>query len=349
MRDPLNHQNSISYVESFYDGNNSRNTFAYPTTLTDPDGGQFSVQYNFDFGDKTRVQGPPPQNQPNGIVQTFSYDGAVRVQQITTQNTGAYSRYVYGPTNVVTLSSINFVGDEAYSNNTFDGLGRQLGVATNNPGSSGGYKAQLTQYDIMGRVMMQSNPTEIDGGWNPTGDDSGYVYTKQTYDWKGRPLEIQHLIDGAVKYASYGGCGCAGGEVVTLTDEVGRQQLTYSDALGRQWKTETLNDGAIYSTNVSIYNARDQVTNLRKYSGGAPGDASSTNTSASCPTGTCQEATAGFDGYGRVLNKHAIEQNAGASNSYSYNPDGTLNSFRCRQYAQRLFRIRCRRKSNVNE
>jgi YD repeat-containing protein len=326
-RDPLNHQTSASYSESFSDGNNSRNTFAYPTVAIDPDGGHLYIQYNFNFGRKTRFEGPPPQNQPNGIVQTFDYDDSIRIRQVTTANTGSYSRYVYGPTNVVTLSSVNFVGDEAYTNNTFDGLGRALGIATNNPGSSGGYKAQLTQYDIMGRAIMQSNPTEIDGAWNPSGDDSaGYIYTQQTYDWKGRPLETRHLIDGAVKYASYGGCGCAGGEIATLTDEVGRQERLYSDALGRQWKTEIVSDGNVYSATVNVYNARDQITDVKQFSGSASADASSTNTTASCPTGTCQGSSAVFDGYGRLKTKHAVEQDAGSFTAFTYNNDDTLNS-----------------------
>jgi len=165
------------------------------------------------------VQGPPPQNQPNGIVQTFSYDTVTRVQQMTIANTGAYSRYIYGASNVVTLSSINFVGDEAYTNKTFDGLERSIGVATNNPGSTGGYKAQLTQYDVMGRVSKQSNPTEITGSWVPYADDSGgWIYGEQTYDWKGRTLLTTNQ-DGTIKYASYDGCSCAGGGMVTLTDE----------------------------------------------------------------------------------------------------------------------------------
>jgi YD repeat-containing protein len=153
-RDPLGHQTSMGYADSFSDGNNSRNTFAYPTTLTDPDGGQSFIQYNYDFGAKTRFEGPPPQDKPNGIIQTFAYDDAIRVRQVTTTHNGAYSSYLYGPTNVVMLSSINVIGDEAYTNTAFDGLGRSLGVATNNPGSTGGYKAQLTQYDIMGRAIV---------------------------------------------------------------------------------------------------------------------------------------------------------------------------------------------------
>src|SRR5205085_9663769 len=81
--DPLSHQSTIIYADSFSDGNNSRNTFAYPTTVTDAGGFSSTVQYDYDLGAKTRVQGPPPAGQPNGLIQTFSYDGAARIQQIT--------------------------------------------------------------------------------------------------------------------------------------------------------------------------------------------------------------------------------------------------------------------------
>ena len=78
--------------------------------------------------------------------------------------------------------------------------------------------------------------------------------------------------DGTTKTASYGGCGCAGGEVVTLTDEgtidpadgqsKRRQQKIYHDVLGRVTKTEVYNwaGGSIYSTTVNTYNVRDQLT-----------------------------------------------------------------------------------------
>ena len=75
--DSLGHQSSLPYTDSFSDGSN-HNTFAYPTTATDADGFSTTVQYNFDFGAKTRVQGPPPANQPQGLIQTLSYDSAAR-------------------------------------------------------------------------------------------------------------------------------------------------------------------------------------------------------------------------------------------------------------------------------
>jgi YD repeat-containing protein len=312
--DPASHQTSVSYADSFSDGNNTRNTFAYPTTLTDADGFSSTVQYNFDFAAKTRVQGPPPANQMNGVIQVFAYDSAARIQQVTTQNTGAYVRYIYGPNYTVSLSTVNNVADEAYTNTVFDGMGRAVGVASNHPGSTGGYKAQLTQYDLMGRAMKQSNPAEIDGSWNPAGDDAaGWLYTQQTYDWKGRPL-VTTNTDGTQKSASYDGCGCAGGEVATLTDEAGREQKVYSDPLGRQWRTEVYNwDGTVYSTTESILNALDQPAFVRRFQG-------------SDQSGVYQETAVGYDGYARLQSRHAPDQDAGHSTTYSYNPDDTLNT-----------------------
>ena len=319
-RDALNHQNSISYTDSFSDGNNNRHTFAYPTTATDADGFSSTLQYNFDFGAKTRVQGPPPDNQPNGLIQTFTYDSAARIQQVTTVNNGAYTRYEYGANYVNSYSTVNNVVDEAYSAQIFDGLGRVIASAHDHPTNGGGYSAVVTVYDRMGRAIQQSNPTDTSASgwpWQPTGDDSlqsggfGWRYTQQTYDWKGRPL-ITTNTDGTQKEASYSACGCAGSEVVTLEDEVGRKQKVYSDALGRQWKTEILNwDSTVYATTVKTFNARDQLALLRQFQG-------------TDQSGVYQDTTMSYDGYGRLQTKHVPEQDASTFTKYHYNTDDTV-------------------------
>src|SRR5260370_27495721 len=150
----------------------------------------------------------------------------------------------------------------------------------------------------MGRAVKQSNPTEVNNSWTPVGDDAiGIFYTQQTYDWKGRPL-VTTNTDGTQKYASYTACGCAGSEVTTLTDEVGRQQKVYSDVLGRTAKTEVLNwDSTVYSTTSNTYNARDQVILVRQYQGADT-------------SGTYQDTSLTYDGYGRLLTRHVPEQNA---------------------------------------
>src|SRR5574341_1270941 len=56
-------------------------------------------------------------------------------------------------------------------------------------------------------------------------------------------------------------------------------------AAARAAKTEALNweGGSVYSTTVSVFNARDQVTRVRQHAGVAPASASSTNENAECP------------------------------------------------------------------
>ncbi len=259
------------------------------------------VQYNFDFGATTRTQSPTPAGQSQGAIQTMTYNTLGQLERVTTVNNGAYKRFWYGPDYTASYATVNNVADELYSIAVTDGLGRVIGAAGNHPGSDGGYRLVNSIYDQLGRTWKVSNPTEVNNSWTPYGDDSaGIYYTQQTYDWKGRPL-ITTNPDGTTKEASYAGCGCAGGEVVTLTDEgtidagvaKRRQQKIYSDVLGRTVKTELLNwqGGSPYSATVNTYNVLDQVTQVRQYAGPEG-------------SGTYQDTTMTYDGYGRLKTRH---------------------------------------------
>jgi YD repeat-containing protein len=186
----------------------------------------------------------------------------------------------------------------------------------------------------MGRVIKTSNPTETSASgtpsqWTTAGDDAsaGWIYVQQTYDWKGRPLVTTNQ-DGTTRTAAYSGCGCAGGEVVTVTDEgtldggvaKRRQQKIYSDVLGRTRKTEVLNweNGSPYSTTVTTYNARDQVIQVREYAG-------------SESSSTYQDSSMTYDGFGRLQTVHRPEQQPQPNNTASsdhttfyYNLDDTV-------------------------
>jgi len=186
--DPSGHQSSIAYSDSFSDSVN-RNTFAYPTTVTDADGFTSFVQYNYDFGATTRTQSPTPAGQSQGAIQTMTYNSLGQLERVTTTNNGAYKRFWYGADYVASYATVNNVADELYSIEVVDGLGRVIGVAGNHPGSTGGYRLVNTIYDQMGRLWKRSNPTEVNSSWAPVGDDAaGMYFTQQTYDWKDRPL-----------------------------------------------------------------------------------------------------------------------------------------------------------------
>ncbi len=95
------------------------------------------------------------------------------------------------------------MADEAYAVQVVDGVGRVIGSAANHPANNGGYSAQMTIYDLMGRAIKTSNPAEITEAWIPTGDDvAGWLYTQQSYDWQGRPL-ITTNPDATTREASY--------------------------------------------------------------------------------------------------------------------------------------------------
>jgi RHS repeat-associated protein len=241
------------------------------------------------------------------------YDAYGRLDRATNQTTNAYARFVYdGNGNyvhtyqtVVDLTQAN----EFHSWQILDGAGRVRATASDHPGSSGGFSGQYVVYDAMGRTIRQSNPTEISvntgawGSWLAAGDDAagGWRETQQAYDWKGRPT-VTTNADGTQKTASYGGCGCAGGEVTTVQDEHGRQRRQTKDTLGRLATVEELNwGGSVYATTSYAYNTRDEITQSNQAG---------------------QLRTFTYDGYGRLQARTTPEQ---GTTTFSYNADDTIN------------------------
>lgn len=293
--DPTNRQRSVTYADSFSDGVN-RNTFAYPTTITDADGFQTLVKYKFEFGAVTWTQTPSPNVGHAGPIQTLSYDSVGRLQEISNNINFSHVRWVYPNTSnmVQTFTTVvNGLG-ESYSMQVFDGAGRVRATAADHPGSTGRYTGQYFIYNKMGRLVQQSNPTEMTDIWTVTGDDAAWVYTLQSYDWKGRPT-LTTLPDGSTRENTYGGCGCAGGEVTTVRDEVGRRRKYTMDVLVRLKQVDELNwDQSVYSTTTYSYNVRDQLTQINQAG---------------------QIRSFAYDGYGRLQTRTTPEQGI---TTYSY-------------------------------
>jgi RHS repeat-associated protein len=300
------HHTEISYGDNFSDGNNGRNTLAYPTVITDPDGYSSTLQYNYDFGGTTRTH-VPTSGTGGGITyldMVRQYDAYGRPEQTTNQTTGAYTRIVY-ETNANYVHTYQTLIDltqanEFHSWQVMDGAGRVRAAASDHPGSSGGYQGLYLIYDVMGRVSQQSNPTEMNGSWSPVGDDSAWHVITQLYDWNGRATQTTNS-DGTTRVTSYGGCGCAGGEVTTVQDEHGRQRRLTRDALGRLATTQELNwDTSVYATTAYSYNARDQLTQINQAG---------------------QIRSFAYDGHGRLQSRTTPEQ---GTTTYSYNVDDTI-------------------------
>lgn len=336
-KDASNHEVTISYTDSFSDGI-LRNTLAYPTSVTDADLFASTRKYNFDFGAVTAAQTPQPNGTTNtpGPQQLLTYDSIGRLQRVSNSVTSLYTRIEYSATEARedTFTTLQDGLGEARSFKIADGHGRVIASATEHPGSSGGYRGQRMVFDVMGRPIKTSNPAETAATgaplqWTTVGDDAsvGWVFTEQTYDWKGRPLVAtnpsmtSNPAETTSKQISYSSCGCAGGDVITVTDEgtldagvlKRRQQKIYKDVLGRVVKTETLNwaGGTVYSTTVNSYDVRDLITQSRQYAGAEGG-------------ATFQDTTMTYDGYGRLKTRHRPEQNVGAVTSWDYNADDTI-------------------------
>jgi YD repeat-containing protein len=342
-RDPSGHQLNISYLDSFsYDGGlqgatsatpathvddlaastNSTQTLAYPTYLVDADGFSATASYDFHLGALVRLQGPPPQGVAEGAIQTTSFDRAGRVRQssvyLSSGSEAAHSphrftRLVYPSSQTVVnaFASVNSLTTLAYTAVVLDGAGRTRATARDLPNAPAGhYGGTYTTTDILGRASRQYRPTEMTNAWNAVGDDAaGWAYTLQSYNWQNKPTRITNA-DGTHRDADYTGCGCAGGELVTTTDEVGRRQRIYRDAHGRQAKTEELNaDGSVYRTATSTYNPLDQITRVLVRQG---------------TSGTGQETLVTFDGHGRVATRKEPAQSA--PTAFAYNADDTVRS-----------------------
>ena len=325
--DPLNRTVSINYADSF-DDNVNRNAYAFPTVLTDPAGNSSTVKYRYDIGANVYAASPAPAGNAAGKTTSRIYDALGRLERETIVNTGAYTRYEYPASGIQskvfsTITDVNGNGadaaDEVLSESFVDGAGRIRFSRTELPNSAGGWSASLTEYDVMGRVKRASVPTEVNASWQPAGDDAarGFLWTQNEYDWKGRTTRIINT-DGTDKLISYEGCGCAGGQVSTVSSEQlaegRRRQKVYDDILGRSYKSETLNwDGSVYSTTRTTFNGRDQATLVRQYAGAET-------------SGTFQDTLMTYDGHGRLKTQHRPEQNANTATVYNYNADDSVQS-----------------------
>jgi YD repeat-containing protein len=343
--DPLSRTIKIAYNESvmFNDGITNRATYAYPTSITDPANNSSTVKYRFDLGANVEATSPAPAGNTYGKTTKRIYDSLGRLERDSVYiGTSEYSyfRMVY-PTNgiqsqiyvpVVDADGDGSLGeDEVLTESWTDGTGRVLRTRAPHPGSSGGWTATINEYNILGGSRKTSVPTEISvsgSTWTPAGDDAtrGWIWNEQQYDWKGRVTRIipsdSNGSDGKDQLFSYEGCGCAGGEIITIESEsvpvpgesysARRVQKIYADILGRDYKTEVYNwDGyTVYNTTVRTFNARDQITKTRQYAGG---------TSAAY-----QDVSMTYDGHGRVKTRHYPIEDTYTDTTWNYNADGSV-------------------------
>jgi YD repeat-containing protein len=342
--DPLGRTAKIGYADKFNDGGDSRNTFAYPTKVTDPAGYYSEAKYRFDAGANVWAKSPTPQgtNNSKGKETERIYDSFGRLERETLVNHGgAYTRYEY-PSNGIQAkiyATLTTGAGEVMSERWTDGAGRIRYSRTEHPGSTGGWSGSKVEYDILGRVTRSTVPTEINpvnpanpATWVPAGDDDRgldaynnpvWLWNSQEYDWQGR-VTRKINTDGTDQLISYDGCGCAGGLVTTIQSELvprddqptqnaRRKQKVYADILGREFKSEVFDwSGNVYSTTVQTFNGRDQVTQITQYAG------------AENPNNTHQDTILTYDGHGRLKTRHNPIEESQTNTTWIYNADDSI-------------------------
>jgi YD repeat-containing protein len=334
------------FVNNLYQEEANRNTYAYPTQFTTPGattGSEVStyVKYRFDIGANVQAISPAPAGNTSGKETRRTYDSSGRLEKEAVWKGGAeyaYTRYVYEPsathlkvfstTTDANNNNVRDTADEVLMETFTDGTGRVRKTRTPMSWNTAGtevatYSAQQIEYDVLGRVKKQSVPTEVDTNWQiPTssqdyrGTVSGqqvWLWTSQTYDWKGRVTQNTNT-DNTTTQADYDGCGCAGGEIITTLGEVietgkRQKQKVYHDILGRAWKIQIFDwQNNVYKTIINSFNGRGQVTLSRVYAGA--------ETSADY-----QETINNYDGHGRLKSRHDPQQDANKFTTYSYFAD----------------------------
>jgi YD repeat-containing protein len=326
--DPGGHSTKIGHADS-----NGGSTYAYVTRVVDADGNQATSNYRYDIAKVSAMQGPPPAGSSQGATQSIDYYENGRIKQVTAPfngvNSNSYTKWYYplNQTIITNFSTVEAGKGETYSAQVLDGSGRLRATAQALPDSEGNYAGpssgtnytgQYREYDLMGRAVKGSNPTEMNNHWQSAGDDSaGWLFSQQTYDWKGRPL-VSYNTDLTSSSVSYEGCGCAGSAIATMTDEAGHQQKVYHDSLGRETKIEVLDENHnVYTSHTTSYNVLDQVVSVKDHQGAV-------TVNDYCPTFQCQGTDFTYDGHGRLKSRHLPEQETGKDTTYDYNSDDTV-------------------------
>ncbi|NOT63330.1 MAG: RHS repeat protein [Acidobacteria bacterium] len=347
-RDPLGNatrQTAIDYTDTYCTNLTgtcnagetlpNKNTYAFPTKVTDPDGYYSMAAYDYHWGVVRK------QTNPKSASIRSEYDAATGLLQRTTNEVNnGYTRYEYASNKTwmktyVTVNDLT-TANELMTTYCYDGFERNRAILTAHPGSSGGYKLKQVLFTARGQVWKDYDWAETNGNFNCFGDDiAGFCWTEYTYDWKERTKKIKNA-DGTTKEFEFAGCGCAGGTVTTAYDEgeevlpatnpktytKRRRTKTFQDIFGRVVKTQSLNyDNSVYSTTLTYYDLTDRARSITQHQGDA-------SAGASCPLATCQETDLLYDGYGRLQKLYLpIYQPNGVTPPYSYNATARAMTF----------------------
>ncbi len=240
------HTTTFSHNDSYADGNNGRNTYAFLTWLQNAQG-QTTFTSNYDYSSGQPYEGTDITGNYwlNGYGSAgMATDRLVETTRGYNTNNAAQTSYSYAAaTDRLTYQDQTAAGDKALAvEEWWDDFGRPT-VSKAYEGA-GGYIETDTSYDALGRVASLSNP------YRP-GETA--AYTTYVYDPLGRATSVQSP-DGLTATTKYSG------NAVTATDQAGKARTLVSDALGRLTDVYEDPSGNNFHTNYAYANNVVTVT-----------------------------------------------------------------------------------------
>lgn len=251
---------TISYTDCFgsADGNArtgaqptglTDSTYAFPTSISNTLGYVAYTKYSYYTGspvtteDANGVKTNMFYNEPLGrLTQVISAAGTV-LQRQTTFNYDDDADHT-----ITTKSDLNAFNDNKLKSETiYDGLGRTT-QARSYESSSSFIKTDMF-YDGLGRAVKATNPYR-------TTSDPTYGTVESKYDALGRVTEVKTMSDGAKVTTAYAG------NIVTVTDQAGKQRQSVTDALGRLIDVYEAPEDTTYANYRTSY-SYDALNNLQ--------------------------------------------------------------------------------------
>ncbi|MGH9850212.1 MAG: RHS repeat-associated core domain-containing protein [Blastocatellia bacterium] len=264
---------------------NGQTTFAFATKITNALGHEAYTQFDYFLGR------PVNSEDANGIVSSVTYSDnldrptqgiqarykvgsgvtSARRQTLFAYNDKSVPEFGNPPRSVTTISDKDVFAESNNGNGLkslalYDGLGRTWRGASyeGNTGAGNTWAITDTQFDALGRVWQVSNPYRAADPASASPPSGTWMTT--TYDALSRVKTVQ-TPDTAVVTTDYNS------NVVTVTDQSGKQRRSLTDALGRLIRLDEPNGcnnclGSVSSPTQPTEYAYDALGNLRKVTQG---------------------------------------------------------------------------------
>ena len=263
---------SITYSTAYDD-------YAYPIEVTKGNPGGLHLTTNIEYDMNTGLLASV--TDPNTQETSYFYNSdTLRLDYITSPDGGQTSydysnalaqdyagRYHSNMVTTVKLDGTRYVDSKRY----FDGRGA-LTQTFDNYTATDGWTVTDIEYDEMGRAYRSSNPYYCANGYGTCSINPSGVWTTSTFDRLGRVTQVTSPRgDDANPSLTNTIQTTYEGEVITVTDQAGKQRRQVRDGLGRLIRLDepsTSGLGAVGTPNQRTDYVYDALDNLLKVTQG---------------------------------------------------------------------------------